>query len=58
MRLSGEGRQLLHIPYSRKYWQKLNLAVEPKITIAGIFIFLNLKFGSSVRDHHMYIIIM
>ena len=26
----------LEIPYSRKYWRELNLAVEPKITIARI----------------------
>ena len=30
------------IPYSRKYWQELNLAVEPKIAIARILADLNL----------------
>ena len=41
------------IPHSRKYWQELNLAVEPKMAIARILV--DLKFGSSVRDHHTYI---
>ena len=30
------------IPYSRKYWRELNLAVEPKIAIARILVDLNL----------------
>jgi hypothetical protein len=30
------------IPYSRKYWRELNLAVEPKIAIARILADLNL----------------
>ena len=30
------------IPYSRKYWQELNLAVEPKIVITRILAGLNL----------------
>ena len=30
------------IPYSWKYWQELNLAVEPKIAIARILANLNL----------------
>ena len=41
------------LPYSRKYWRELNLAVGPQIAIAkniGGF-----KFGGSVRDRHMYI---
>ena len=42
------------LPYSRKYWQELNLAVEPQIAIASILV--DLKFGSLVRDHHTYII--
>ena len=33
---------LNNIPYSRKYWQELNLAVEPKITIARILADLDL----------------
>ena len=48
---SLNGRAHSHVPYSRKYWQELNLAVEPKIVIycknIGGF-----KFGSLVRDHH------
>ena len=32
------------LPYSRKYWRELNLAVEPKITIARILADLNLAF--------------
>ena len=32
----------VNIPYSRKYWQELNLAVEPKIAIARILADLNL----------------
>ena len=41
------------IPYSRKYWRELNLAVGPQIAICkniGGF-----KFGCSVRDRHKYI---
>ena len=38
------------MPYSRKYWWELNLAVGPQITIAKIF-----KFDGSVWDCHMYI---
>ena len=30
-----------NVPYSRKYWRELNLAVEPKITIARILADLN-----------------
>ena len=33
---------ILNIPYSQKYWRELNLAVEPKITIARILADLNL----------------
>ena len=32
------------LPYSRKYWRELNLAVEPKIAIARILADLNLAF--------------
>ena len=39
-----------YLLYSRKYWRELNLAVEPKITIARILV--KLKFGGSVRDQH------
>ena len=31
-----------YLPYSREYWRELNLAVEPKITIARILADFNL----------------
>ena len=39
------------LPYSRKYWRALNLAVEPKITIERILADLNLavRYGIAVR---------
>ena len=39
------------IPYSRKYWQALNLAVEPKIAIPRILADLNLavRYGIAIR---------
>ena len=39
------------IPYSRKYWRELNLAVEPKIAIARILADLNLtvRYGIAIR---------
>ena len=39
------------LPYSRKYWRALNLAVEPKIAIAGILADLNLavRYGIAIR---------
>ena len=39
------------IPYSWKYWQALNLAVEPKIAIARILADLNLavRYGIAIR---------
>ena len=43
-----------HIPYSRKYWRELNLAVGPYIAICSKNIG-GFKFGSSVRDRHTYI---
>ena len=33
---------LITIPYSRKYWRALNLAVEPQIAIRRILVDLNL----------------
>ena len=40
---------VLHtVEYSRKYWRELNLAVEPKIAITRILVYLSLagiKFG-------------
>ena len=42
--------QLISIPYSRKYWWELNLAVEPKIAIARILADLNLvvRYGIAI----------
>ena len=39
------------IPYSQKYWQEFNLAVEPKIVIARILAGLNLavRYGIAIR---------
>ena len=39
------------IPYSRKYWQELNLAVEPKLAITRILANLNLavRYGIAIR---------
>ena len=39
------------LPYSQKYWQKLNLAVEPKITIARILADLNLAVRYGIAIH-------
>ena len=46
--------QIFNIPYSRKYWRELNLAVEPKIAITRILADLNLvvRYGIAI---HMYI---
>ena len=43
--------QGFNIPYSRKYWRELNLAVEPKIAIARILADLNLavQYGIDIR---------
>ena len=40
-------------PHSRKYWQELNFAVEPRITIARILADLNLavQYGIAIRMH-------
>ena len=42
---------LRSIPYSRKYWRELNLAVKPKITITRILADLNLavRYGIAIR---------
>ena len=39
------------LPYSRKYWWKLNLGVEPKIVNARILADLNLtvRYGIAIR---------
>ena len=50
--LSNEVWKRYNIPYSHKYWQELNLAIEPQNryckNISGF------KFGGSVRDRHTY----
>ena len=44
---------LYGIPHSWKYWQELNLVVEPKIAIARILADLNLavRYGIAIRIH-------
>ena len=44
---------ILLLPYSRKYWWEINLAVEPKIAIARILADLNLVvwYGITIRIH-------
>ena len=39
------------IPYSRKYWRELNLAVEPNIAIARILVNLNLAVQYGIAIH-------
>jgi hypothetical protein len=48
---SKVNREQVKIPYSWKYWQELNLAVEPKIAIARILANLNLavRYGIAIR---------
>ena len=38
------------VPYSRKYWQVINLAVEPKIAIARIIadLILAVRYGIAI----------
>ena len=45
------GNNQMIIPYSQKYWLELNLAIEPKITIARILADLNLvvQYGIAIR---------
>ena len=40
-----------NIPYSQKYWQELNLAVEPQIAITRILANLSLavRYGITIR---------
>ena len=45
----------MYVPYSQKYWQELNLAVEPKITIARIlanFINLAVRYGIAMHTYN------
>ena len=51
LRIGSVGRLGNEIPYSRKYWRALNLAVEPKIAIARILADLNLavRYGIAIR---------
>ena len=41
----------IDLPYSRKYWRALNLAVEPQIAIIRILADLNLavRYGIAIR---------
>ena len=41
----------MYLPYSRKYWRELNLAVEPKIVTGRILVDLNLvvRYGIAIR---------
>ena len=43
-----------HIPYSRKYWWELNLAVGFQMAIAKVLVDFNLAVRY-VRDRHTYI---
>ena len=43
------------IPYSRKYWQELNLAVGPKIAIAKMLADLNWLFGKGLTYVYMQV---
>ena len=45
--IRGHHISRLHILYSRKYWQELNLVVEPKIAIARILVdlYLAVRYG-------------
>ena len=45
--MSSEENKIM-VVYSRKYWRELNLAVEPKITIARIL--ADFKFGGCNID--------
>ena len=50
-RMSTNNSELdIQLPYSRKYWQKLNLAVGPQIAIAKILADLNLvvRYGIAI----------
>ena len=45
-----------YLPYSQKYWEELNLAVEPKIAIARILADLNLAVWYGIAIHiHVYV---
>ena len=39
------------IPYSRKYWRKLNLAVEPQIAITRVLVDFNLAVQYRIAIH-------
>ena len=42
---------ITQLPYSRKYWRELNLAVEPKIAITRILADLNLAVRYGIAIH-------
>ena len=46
-----EYKEFCRVPYSRKYWRALNLAVEPQIAIRRILADLNLavRYGIAIR---------
>ena len=48
--LQKEGGIII-LPYSRKYWRALNLAVEPKIAIERILADLNLAVRYGIAIH-------
>ena len=41
----------MNVPYSQKYWQELNLAVEPKIAIVRILadLYLAVQYRIAIR---------
>ena len=45
------GKNIWTIPYSRKYWRALNLAVEPQIAVRRVLADLNLavRYGIAIR---------
>ena len=52
--MAGLPVSIYGIPYSRKYWRELNLAVGPEIAIARILADLNLAVRY-IHDRHTYI---
>ena len=46
---------MMKIPYSRKYWREVNLAVEPKTAIARILADLNLAAQYGIAIHYMQV---
>ena len=44
----------LVLPYSRKYWQEINLAVEPKIAIVRILVDLHVNLAVWYGSPYVY----